>query len=52
MQWTGMMKICWGMAMNRMRMSEVIGKKIKTLTVKMETLTLIGKDAENLTLSV
>ena len=43
MQWTGMMKICCGMAMNRMGMLEVIGKKMKALTVKIETVTLIGK---------
>jgi hypothetical protein len=45
------MKICCGMAMNRMGMLEVIGK-MKALTVKMETMTLIGKGTGNLTLSV
>ena len=48
----GMMKICRGIAMNRMGMLEVIVKKMKALTVKMVTVTLIGKGTENLTLSV
>jgi len=47
-----MMKICCGIAMNRMGMLEVIGKKMKALTVKMETVALIGKGTENLTLNV
>ena len=51
-KWTEMMKICCGMAMNRLGMLKVIGKKMKALTVKMETVTLIGKGTENLTLSV
>ena len=50
-QWTGMMKICCGMATNKMGMLEVIGKEMKALTVKMETVTLIGKGTENLILS-
>jgi hypothetical protein len=33
-------------------MLEVIGKKMKSLTVKMETVTLIGKGTENWTLNV
>ena len=48
----GMMKICRGIAMNRMGMLEVIVKKMKALTVKIVTVTLIGKGTENLTLSV
>jgi hypothetical protein len=40
------------MAMNRMGMLEVIGKKMKALTVKMGRVTLIGKGTENMTLSV
>jgi len=50
-QWTGMMKICFGMAMNKMGMLEVIGKEMKAQTVKMETVTLIGKGTENFILS-
>jgi hypothetical protein len=51
-QWTGTMKICCGIAMNRMGMLKVIGKKMKALTVKMETVTLIGEGRKNSTLSV
>jgi len=37
------MTICCGMAVNRMRMLGVNVRKMKALTVKMETVTLIGK---------
>ena len=35
--------ICCGMSVKRMGMLEVSVKKMKALTVKMETVTLIGK---------
>ena len=35
--------ICCGMAVKRMGMLEVSVRKMKALTVKMETLSLIGK---------
>jgi len=38
-----MMMICCGMAVRRMRMLGVIVRKMKALTVKMATVTLIGK---------
>ena len=44
-----MMIICCGMAVRRMGKLGVSVKKMKTLTVKMETVTLIGKGTENLT---
>jgi len=43
MEWVGMPMICLGMAVNRRGMSEVSVRKMKALTVKMETVTLIGK---------
>ena len=42
MQWTGLMIYC-GMAVKRMEMLGMSVKKMKALTVKMETVTLIGK---------
>jgi hypothetical protein len=43
MQWMGLMMICSGMAVKRTGMLGVIVRKMKALTVKMETVTLIGK---------
>jgi hypothetical protein len=45
----GLMMIRCGMAMKRMGMLGVSVRKMKTLTVKMETVTLIGKGRYNLT---
>jgi hypothetical protein len=47
-QWTRSV-ICCGMAGKRIRMLGVSVRKIKALTVKMETVTLIGKGRKNLT---
>jgi hypothetical protein len=41
--------ICCAMALNRMGMLEVSVRMIKTLTVKKETATVIGKGRYNLT---
>jgi len=38
------MMVCCGMPVMRMGMLGVSGWKMKALTVKMETMTLIGKD--------
>jgi hypothetical protein len=43
MQWTGLLMICCGMAVRRMGMLGVSVRKMEALTVKMETVTLIGK---------
>ena len=43
LQWMGLMLICCGMAVKKVRMSGVSVRKMKVLTVKMETVTLIGK---------
>jgi hypothetical protein len=43
MQWMGLMMVCCGMAVKRMGMLGVSVRKTKALTVKMETVTLIGK---------
>jgi hypothetical protein len=43
MQWMRLMMICCGMAMKRMEMLRVGVRKVKALTVIMETVTLIGK---------
>jgi len=43
MKWMGLMTIYCGMAEKRTGMLAVSVKKIKALTVKMETVTLIGK---------
>jgi len=42
MQWTGLM-ICCGMTVKRMGMLGVSMRKMKALTVKIETVTLFGK---------
>jgi hypothetical protein len=49
MQWMGLMMICCGMTVKRMGMLGVSVRKMKALTVKMETVTLIGKGIRNLT---
>jgi hypothetical protein len=43
MQWMGQMIICCGMALKEMGMLEVSVRQMKAQTVKMETVTLIGK---------
>jgi hypothetical protein len=43
MEWMGLM-ICCGVAEKRMGILRVSAKKMKALTVKMETVTLIGRD--------
>ena len=43
------MMICCGMAVKRMGMLGVGVRKVKALTVKMETVTLIGTGKYNLT---
>jgi hypothetical protein len=43
MQWMGLMMICCGMTVKGMGKLEVSVRKMKVLTVKMETVTLIGK---------
>jgi hypothetical protein len=48
----GLMTVCCGMAVKRMGMLGVSVRKMKALTVKMETVTLIGKGRQNLTFSV
>jgi hypothetical protein len=47
-QWMRMMRVCCGMAV-RMGMLGVSVRKMKTLTVKMETGALVGKGTGNLT---
>jgi len=42
-QWMGLMMICFGMRVKRMGMLGVWVRKLKALTVKVETLTQIGK---------
>jgi len=42
-QWMRLMMICCGMAVKRMGMLGVCVRKMKALSVKMETVTLIGK---------
>jgi hypothetical protein len=46
------MVICYGMAVKGMGMLGVSVTKMKAVTVKMETVTLIGKGRRNLTHSV
>jgi hypothetical protein len=41
--------ICCGMAKKKMGMLGVSARKMKALTVKMETVPLVHKDKENLT---
>jgi hypothetical protein len=43
--WMGMMMICCGMTEKRMGMLGVSVMKMKALTLKMETVTLIGKSS-------
>jgi hypothetical protein len=43
MQWMGLMMIACGMPVKRMGILGVWVRKVKTLTVKMGTVTLIGK---------
>jgi len=43
MHWMRMMMICCGMAVNRMGMLGVCVRKMKALTVKIETVKLNGK---------
>jgi hypothetical protein len=43
MEWVGLTMICCEMAVKRRGMSEVSVRKMKAWTVKMETVTLIGK---------
>jgi hypothetical protein len=49
MQWMGLLKICCGMAVMRMGIVGVSVRKMKALTVKRETVTLIGKGGLKLT---
>jgi hypothetical protein len=44
MQWMRLMMICCGMAVKRMGMLGVSVRKMMALTVKVKTVTLIGKD--------
>jgi hypothetical protein len=48
-QWMGLMMIYCGMAVKRMGKLGVSVRKMKTLTVKMETVTLAGKGRWNWT---
>jgi hypothetical protein len=43
LHWLGLMMICYGMTVKGMGMLGVSIRKMKALTVKMETVTLIGK---------
>jgi hypothetical protein len=43
LQWMGLIMICCGMKVKMMGMLRVSVRKMKVLTVKMETVTLIGK---------
>ena len=43
MQWMRLMMICCGMAVKRLGMLGVSVRQMKALTVKVETVTLIGK---------
>jgi hypothetical protein len=43
MQWMGLMMVCCGMTVKRMGMLGVSVRRRKALTVKIETVTLIGK---------
>jgi hypothetical protein len=45
----GLMMICCGMAVKRMGMLGVSVRKMKALTVEVETVTLIGKGRQNMT---
>jgi hypothetical protein len=48
MQWTGLLMICCGIAVNRMGMLGVSVREMKVLTVKVERVTLTGKGRQNL----
>jgi len=50
-QWMGL-AICCGMTVRRMGMLGASVRKIRALTVKMETVTVIGLGKQNLTCSV
>jgi len=43
LQWVGLMMVCCGMAVKRMRMLGVIVRKMKAPIMKMETVTLNDK---------
>jgi len=43
MQWMRLKMICCGMELKRMGMLGVSVRKMKALTVKMETVTMVGK---------
>ena len=47
LQWMGLKMICCGVAVQRIGMLGVSVRKMKVLTVKMETVTLIGKGRWN-----
>jgi hypothetical protein len=49
MQWMGLMMICCKTALKGLGMFGVSVRKLKALTVKMETVTLIDKGRQNLT---
>jgi ABC-type uncharacterized transport system permease subunit len=49
MEWMGLMMKSCGMTGNRVEMLGVNVKKMKALTVKMETVTLTGTGTKNLT---
>ena len=51
MQWMGIMVSC-GMTVKRMGMLGVSVRNMKALTLKMKTVTLIGKGRWNMTCSV
>ena len=48
MRWMGLMMVCCGIAV-KMRMLGVSVRKMKALTVNMETVTLTGRDRWNMT---
>jgi hypothetical protein len=48
-QWMGLMMICCEMAVKRMGMLGMSVRKMKTLTVKMDTVALIGRGRYNQT---
>jgi len=49
MKLMGLVMICFGMTMKRMRMLGVSVRKMKALNVMMEMVTMIGKGKYNLT---
>jgi hypothetical protein len=48
MQWIGLMIICFGMTVKRIGTLVVGVRKMKALTVKMETVPLTGKSRQHL----